>query len=210
MKKFLLAVAIWLLVVPMIRAQGVEEIPEEAATKYGGLLAELADKIVEPAIKVTADASKAKGVHVPEKMGLLVAPQKDLKESEELAAKFKEEKGTPIGYLFLYHVTPIAKEKKIAADQLWDVTVTDEEGTTRKINVLLLAVRQLADDDYRLYAYGKDKQPIIDAKFSEGAGGSDGPVAVSVRDTNEQTHEGTIVITVFGKYEATFRGGHVE
>ena len=183
-------------------------IEPELAKKFGKLLADQAAKFEKPQVKVEADADKANGVHVPEKVGVIIVPQKDLKESEELAAKFKAEKGTPLAFLFLYNVTPVIDGKPVDPSKIRSVKITDESGTDHTVYCMLLAVRQTSDDEYRLYAYGHDDKPLVDAKFSEGTRPDNEPVAVEIKDPNEQTHQGKLVVTVFGKYQASFTVGH--
>ena len=69
---------------------------------------------------------------------------------------------------------------------------------------------QLSDSDYRLYAYGSGDKPLVDAQFSEGTGPGAEPVAVEVTNIDENERQGDVVVTVFGKYQAKFRAGHVE
>jgi hypothetical protein len=92
--------------------------------------------------------------------------------------------------------------------RLYTVKLTDDEGQDRAVQVLILAVRQLAEDDYRLYGYGHEEKPLVDARFAEGTGPGPEPVAVEVKEVNEQTQQGKLVVTVFGKYQASFTVGY--
>jgi hypothetical protein len=211
MRKFAVSVPLALiLVLPVVAAfaDGLQPIEPEMARQFGKMLADAADKFDKPQIKIAADPDKATGLHVPEKVGLLVVPQKDLKESEELAEKFKTDKGASLAYLFLYNLVPVIDGKPVDASRLRSVEIADDNGMKHTVLVLLLAVRQLSDDDYRLQAYGHDEKPLVDAKFSEGAGPGTEPVAVEVKDLNEASHTGKLVLTVFGKYQAGFTCGH--
>lgn len=211
MKKLVVSVPLVVcLVLPVLAAvvDGLEPIEPDMAHRFGKILSDEADKITKPQIKITADPDKANGVHAPEKAGILVVPQKDLKESEELAEKFKTEKGASLAYLFLYNIVPVIDGQPVDASRLRSVELADDNGTKHKVYVLLLAVRQLSDEDYRLHAYGQDEKPLVDAKFSEAAGPGTDPVAVEVKDVNEATHQGKLVLTAFGKYQASFTCGH--
>ena len=185
-------------------------IEPELAKKFGKILADEADKFEKPQVKITADADKANGVHVPDKVGVLIVPQKDLKESEELAAKFKADKGASLAYLFMYHVLPVIDGKPVEASKVRSVKIKDDNGGEHLIYVLLLSVRQLADDDYRLYCYGHDDKPLVESKFAEGTGPGAEPAAVEIKEPNEATMQGKLVVTVFGKYQASFTVGHKE
>lgn len=211
MKKLVMSIPLVVCVVlPVLAAvvDDLEPIEAEMAHRFGKLLSDEADKIAKPQIKIIADPDKANGVHAPKKAGMLVVPQKDLKESEELAEKFKTEKGASLAYLFLYNLVPVIDNQPVDPSRLHTVELADDNGTKHKVYVLLLAVRQLSDDDYRLHAYGHDEKPLVDAKFSEGTGTGTEPVGVEVKDVNEAAHQGRLVLTVFGKYQASFICGH--
>ena len=127
----------------VLGAESLESIPEDDAQKFGAAMAKAASKIEDAQVKVEGDAKKANGVHVPETVGVLVVPQKDLVESEELAAKFKEEKGAPLAYLFAYHLVPVIDGNRVDASKLRTVSIQDDSGSEFEINVLLLAVRAI-------------------------------------------------------------------
>ncbi len=209
MKTFSLAIMLGLLFLPtIVAADELATIPTEQAQQMGAKIAEKAAKIEKLKFKIDPDSEKANGFHVPKKLGGLIVPQKDLKEGEELAAKFKIDPGASLAYLFVHHVVPIVDGKRIESDRLPSVTIADDEGKEHVVHVLLLSARQLSDDDYRLYVFGKDAKPLVDVKFAEGSGPGPVPVAVELKNPNETTREGTIVVTVFGKYQASFPAGY--
>jgi hypothetical protein len=211
MKMFLAAVVLSLLAMPVaVQAEDLDRIPADMAQNIGAQLVEKAAELDKLQVKIEPDSQKANGVHVPKKIGALIVPQKDLTESEELAAKFKVEAGAPLALLFLYHIVPVIDGKALDANKLRSITITDGEGVSHDVQVIPLAVRQLADDDYRLYGYGTDAKPVLDVKFAEGTGPGDEPVAVEIKDVNHSTRQGTVAITVFGKYQATFKAAHDE
>jgi hypothetical protein len=185
-------------------ADGLMPIEPEQAKRFGKILSGEADKIEKPQIRISADPDKASGVHAPDKLGTLIIPQKDLKFNDELAAKFKEEKGASLAYLFLYHLTPVIEGGAADPSRLHSVKIADDNGQQHTVHVLLLAVHQLSEDDYRLVAYGHDEKPLIDARFAEGTGPGPEPTAVEIKEIDEQAQQGKMVVTVFGKYQATF------
>jgi hypothetical protein len=211
MKLASLPVTFSLLLLPSILgAAEFEAIPTELAQNLAQRFSEEVGKIEKLKFKVEADQEKANGFHIPGKVGALIVPQKGLKESEELAAKFKMDPGATLAYLFLFHMAPVVEKKRIPADQLHSITFDDNDGNQHSLQVLLLSVRQLADDDYRLYAFGKDAKPLIDVKFAEGTGPGATPVAVELKDVNQANREGKLVVTAFGKYQASFPAGYEE
>lgn len=188
-------------------ADDLQPIEGEKARQIAKHLVDEANKIEKTPIRIDANTEKANGIHVPDKVGILVVPQKDLKESEELAAKFKTEKGASLAYLFMYHIVPVLNGKAVDNSQLRSVTFKDDDGREHKIHLLLLAVKLIDDDDYRLHAYGQGEQPLVDSKFAEGGSGAE-PVTVEIKDRDETTHQGKLVVTVFGKYQASFQCGY--
>lgn len=193
-----------------VRAQDVEPIPAEEAHKWAGRLLADIDKANTSPVKIAADANLANGIHVPDRLGVMVIPQKDLKETEELAAQFKSDCGAPLAYLLTYAVRPLVADNVAKAEQLRILKVIDDQGQSHEICVIPLAVKQVADDDYRLQGYGADNKLVIDAKFSQASESGSGSVTISVKDPDEGTLQGTVEVTVFGKYRASFRAQHIE
>jgi hypothetical protein len=197
-------------IAPAVSAQEFETFSSDFAQRLSTRLSEEASKNSNLKFKVDGEAEKANGFHLPGKVGALIVPQKGLKESEELAAKFKMDPGASLAYLFLYHMVPVVDGKRVESDKMHSVTISDDEGNQHTVHVLCLSVRQLADDDYRLYGFGKDAKPLIDVKFAEGTGPGPTPVAVELKDPNRDTRDGKVVVTVFGRFQASFPAGYVE
>jgi hypothetical protein len=199
------------LVFPLVTsAADIEQIPSDLANQLSTQLSDKAGQLDGLKFKIDPQAEKGNGFHVPHKMGALIVPQKDLKESEELTAKFKMDPGASLAYLFVYHLVPVVDGKRLSADKFHSISLQTDDGANPTIHVLLLSVRQLADDDYRLYVFGKGANPLVDVKFAEGTGPGAEPVAVELKDPNEATREGKVVVTVFGKYQASFTAGYEE
>ena len=57
-----------------------------------------------------------------------------------------------------------------------------------------------------MYVYGSGKKPLIDVKFFDAEDEKKGPMALHVQDVSDG--KGTLVVTAFGKYEASFEIGH--
>lgn len=178
--------------------EALQPVDGDFARAIGEKLAQEAAGFEKPRFKIDADSAKSVGLHVPDKLGLLVAPQKDLKEGE--TEGYAGETGKPLGYLFFYNMAPTVDGKAVDLARLHVVKFSNDEGKSFTIPTLLLSVRRVADDDWRLYAYGKEEKPIIDAKFSAGSGPGDKPVAVQVKDVDGR--KDTLVVTLFDKYQA--------
>ena len=179
----------------------LEPIDPDMVHRIAKQLCDAAAKIDSPQVKVDPATDQASGVHHPHHVGAVIVPTKGLKEENENPA-VKTETGSGFAYLFLHHIAPTVNGKPAEASQLRTVKVTDDQGKEHEVSALLLAVRQVSDDDWRLYVYGHDKKPLIDARFSESAGPGTEPVAVEVKEI--QDRQGKLFVTVFNKYQASF------
>ena len=196
-------VGIALLVPSWLYAASFEEIPAEEASEIGAWLLDQGSTIKDAQVKIEADVDQSNGVHIPDTMGAVVIPQKGLEESDEQNEKFQAEAGGSLAYLFTHNLVPIVDGKPVKDDQLRSITL-DAEGEEIKIYVHLLAVRQVDEEEYHLYLYGKGKKPLIDVEISEGEGPGPTPVAVEVKEVKDDAKKGELVVTVFGRYQASF------
>ncbi len=205
MMRFSLCVVVVLAVAASAAAQDVEAVPKEAAQKIGALLTKAAADIEKPQVKITGDPAQSVAVAVRGvEGGILLAPQKGL--DEDNTPDMTVAKGVPLGLLFSSAtLRPVIDGKLVDRDKLYGLTIDDGRGKT-EVNCILLTVRKLADDDYRLYGFGKAAKPLIDARFSGGEGPGDEPVALEIEDGEPAS----VVITVFNKYQAKFAGGVAE
>lgn len=188
-------------------AEDLAPAPKEVAQKIGEALTKAAAGIEKPQVKIEGDPAKAVGVIVPEHGGLLLVPPKGMGEDHGL--DMTGEKGVPLGLFFSSaDLMPIVDGKLLDRGKLHTLAVTDGQGNKHEVNCMLLSVRKLSDEDYRLYGFGKAGKPLIDAKFTGGKGPGAKPVAMEVKVPEAGPAE--VVITVFDKYQAKFQGGVVE
>ena len=186
-------------------AQEIGPVRQELTKKVGRLLIESAGKIDKPQVKVEGDPDHAVALAVPmTEGGVLLAPQKGL--DEENMPDMTGEKGVPLGLLFAAsNLVPVVDGKPIDRQELHTMSVTIGEKEI-EVNCLLLSARQISEDDYRLYAFGKGAKPLIDVKFTSGEGPGTLPVALEIKDGDPAM----VVITVFGRYQAKFAGTRTE
>jgi len=188
-------------------AQDVEPLSADVAQAFGEALVEAAAKIDKLQVKIECDPAQAVGVAVPEEGGIILVPQKGL--DEENTPDMTVANGVPLALFFSSpSIAPMNDGRLIDRGKLHGVTVTDGEGKDHEANCVLLTVRQISEDDYRLYGFGKAAKPLIDVKFSDGEGPGAVPLAVEIKDIEGET--GSLVVTVFNKYQAKFRGGVAE
>jgi hypothetical protein len=180
-----------------------EPIPQDLAVAIAKMLTEKADAQADAPIKLESDPEKATGLHKPEEAGLMVVPRKDLK--VETVKGVEEANGMPTGYLFLYRITPVVDGKAMPANKLPTVTFKSDDGTEREIVTLRLALKKENEETWKLLVFGKEKKPLVASTFRAEGNSSELPLSVSVKDVGEK--EGTLVVTVFGKYAADVKLG---
>lgn len=172
------------------------------AQTYGKHLAELFSKIKEQQIKVEPTPADSMGLLLGTE-GIILVPAK-LAE-DELGKLVESETGAPLGYLLLSpRFNPLEAGKKIDAAKLRTVQYEDD-GDTKDATALILAVRHVEGDDWRLYVYGADRKPLLDVKFFEADDELDKKLAMRVQDVKDG--KGTLVVTVMKKYEASIEIG---
>lgn len=189
-------------------ADELEAIDSDKAREFAKVLSELAMDITEPQVKIQPDPAKAQGVHRPQEAGLLLVPDKRLQEdNSENSDAVNRPAGASLAYLFAYHLAPVIDGKAASTKDLHSVVYRSDEGDKARVYCLLLSVRKLSEDDWRLYVYGTKEEPLLDVRFGEGSGPGATPLAIQCK--NVQGYEGDVVITVFDKYQADFKVRYV-
>lgn len=200
-----LSILVWSTLSAVALAQAeLETIESEAAKQVAKQFSEQVQNFKKPQVKVEPDPSQAIGVHKPNEAGVLIVPQKDLTE-EKLRDAAKSKAGAGIAFLFMYRLVPIVDGQGVSKEKMRSVTHTNESGDKIEINCLILAIRQVSDKDRRLYVYGTDSKPLIDIPLSENAGPGTQPLAVEIKIQNQ---EGKLIVTLFDKYQASFKVMH--
>jgi hypothetical protein len=191
---------------PVSRADDLEVISPEVTQLYAKHLSDLFEKEnADRQIKFEIDADQATGVHAGQD-GLIVVPVKGLKEDAPDPA-VETEKGGGLCYLFLSTCyIPLVDGKPIDAKKLHHIKYTNGEGEVRETVCLLISVKHVEGDDWRLLAFGTEKTPVIDARISEGADSTDKPLEFRVRDVKDQ--KANLVFQLFSKYSASFAIAH--
>jgi hypothetical protein len=187
-----------LLLVSAVLADPLDPIPPEQVAMIAPRLIEEAGKLADPPIKIDADADKATGLFRQGVGGLMVVPVKGLKADGLNNAT--EENGAAAGYFFLYRLRPVINGKTLEADKHSTVILKDDNGAEREIAVLRLAAKKISDTEWTLLIFAKDNKPVLTAAFRQEANGSDRPVSLSAKEG--QNVQGTLTITLFGKYAA--------
>lgn len=186
-------------------AQELTVMETETAREYGKLLSDQFAKTEGQQVKVDPSATEAAGLLLGGD-GIIVVPSKKL-DSDKVAPAVESETGAPLAYLFISpRFNPLDSGKPFDRKKLRTVKYGGDNGQEREATSLILTVRHVNGDDWRLYVYGADKKPLIDAKFFEADEPKDINVGIHVTDVKDG--KGTLVVTVLKKYEASFEIGH--
>ena len=184
---------------------GIQPVPAEEARKIGKVLLEAAP------VDFAGDPSQAVGVFAEddeedEGLGMILVPTEGLNEDD---AEMEIGETAPLALLFASApILPAIDGRLIDRDRLHNMSVADDEGEKHDVNCMMLIVKRIADEDYRLYGIGRDaSEPLIEARFDDGEGPGQTPLALEVKDIDEESETAAVVITVFNKYQAAFRAG---
>ena len=187
--------------------EGIKPVPAEVARGIGKALLEAAP------MNFAGDPSRAVGVFAEDDeegmLGMILVPVEGLNEEE---AEMEVGDSAPLALLFTSApILPAADGRLIDRGRLHSVTITDDEGHEHDSNCMMLIVKRIAEEDYRLYGIGKNAhEPLIDGRFDNGEGPGQTPLALEVKDIDEESETAAVVITVFNKYQAAFRAGVAE
>ena len=174
-----------------------QPIPADGLTAIVTQVVGAAEKDTAAPIAVKADAEKAAGLYNRGKGGLIVVPQKNLKEGDFTGVS--DETGAPIAYLFLSKLG-VAIDGKPFAGKLFTTSIPVQNGANREIAVLRLSVKKENDTDWNLYVFGSDKKPIAKCAFREEAKETKDAISIDVKDFTDD--KGKLIVTVHGKYAA--------
>lgn len=192
----LLAVILALTVADRSVAQDAKRLDQDKATKIATALISATANLSDLPIKITPDAQRAMGVAAQERGGIVVPDSRLTAE----ALKSVDKNVLPIGLLFLHRITPTIAEKVTTADQLRQVTIT-EDGKPVDVGVLLLGVTRVADR-LVLVVYGSGKSPLIVTTLIDANESKDSPLELDPRPNGNG--RATVLVTVLSGYRAGF------
>jgi len=183
------------------QAEDLDILDPQIAQAFAQFLSEQADKIENPQIKIEGDIEKACGVN-REQVGLILVPQKELS-PEAIPDSVNSDPGGPIGHLFMsMGFTPVIDDKPLDQSKMRTLEFTGQDGAAQKVSYLALAARHTDDDVWHLYGYGVDEKPVLDIQIGEGTGPGTQPLALEVREIEDNT--GTCYVTIFDLYQTSF------
>jgi hypothetical protein len=102
---------------------------------------------------------------------------------------------------------PLIDGKPIDAKKVRQVKFDDGQGGAERVaTCLLCSIRHLEGDDWELYVWGKDKEPIIKQAWGEASNAPKGDIALTIEDPKKDS--ATLVVNIFGKYSASVPIAH--
>jgi hypothetical protein len=188
-------------------ASPLEEMDADTAKEYGGMISALfAKQLKDPQVKIDADVDKSVGlVNLSNREGIIAIPVKNFKEDRENKA-VETDTGMGICYLFLSQTfNPLIDGKPIDAKKLRTVKFTDADGNERAATCLLCSVKHVDGDDWQLYLFGSEKEPVIKSPFGEAGDAPKADLALTIQDPTAD--KGQLVFNLFGKYSAAVTVG---
>jgi hypothetical protein len=183
-------------------AEDLEILDAQISQAFAQFLNEEINKVEKMQVKVEGDIEKATGVH-REQVGLILVPQKDLK-PEDIPEAVNSDPGAPMAHLFMSQgFAPVIDDKPLDPAKMRTLKVTGQDGQEMNVSYLTLAARHTDDDVWHLYGYGVDEKPVLDVQIAEGVGPGTQPLAIEVREVEDNT--GTCYVTIYDRFQTSFK-----
>jgi hypothetical protein len=195
------------------RAQAADsplsEMDPEIAKRFGELIhQQFAKENKDLQFKFEPNYEKAAGLFNGEtNEGIIAIPAKTLKEDRE-NNDLEKDPGVGICFLCMSQTyNPLIDGKPCDAKKLRKIKFDDGQGgNPREATCLLCSIRHLEGDDWELYVYGSDKDPIIKSNWGEASNAPKGDLALTLEDPKKDS--ATLVFNIFGKYSASIPIAH--
>lgn len=186
----------------------LEEMDADTAKEYGGMIASLFTKQLKDAqLKMEPDVDKACGlVNVGTREGIIAIPVKGWKEDRENKA-VESDTGIGMCYLFMSPTyNPLIDGKPADVKKLRTVKFADGDGNERSATCLLCSVKHVEGDDWQLYVWGSEKQPVIKSPWGEASDAPKADLALAIQDPTKEKAQ--LVLNIFGKYASAIEISH--
>ena len=177
-------------------SQQMAAMDQGTASAFGAALAGELAKVDGLQLQIEYDPMQASGL-LEGTSGIILVPAKGLKE-EGFAEAGNAEAGAPLGYLFMTpRFNPLAGDNPAAEGELREIKYGSGDG---RATALVLSAKHVAGDEWKLYVFGSGQAPLIEAPVFPADESKPGPLSMRVEDVQDQL--ATLVVTVFGRYEA--------
>jgi hypothetical protein len=185
------------------------ELDPEIAKRFGQMIHEkFAKENKDLQCKIEPNYEKATGLFNAEtNEGIIAVPVKNFKEDRE-NKEVEKDPGVAMCFLCMSQTyNPLIDGKQIDAKKLRKVKFDDGQGgNEREATCLLCTIRHVEGDDWELYVYGNDKQPLIKQPWGEASNAPKGDLALAIEDPKKDS--ATLVFNIFGKYSASIPIAH--
>ncbi len=183
-------------------ADDLEPMAAEMSQLFAQHLSELFNKEnQERQTKFDVDPSQASGLRSGQD-GIIIVPAKGLKEGTVDPA-VETECGSGLCYLFMSPCyAPVINGQPVDAKKLRSVKFDNGEGEKREAVCLLVTVKHVEGDDWRLYAFGADQKPVINSQFGLADSAGDKTLAIKVNGAKDK--KANLELTLHKKYSASF------
>ena len=105
-------------------------------------------------------------------------------------------------YLFMSQsFNPLIDGKPIDVKKLRTVKFSDPDGNERSATCLLCSIKHVDGDDWQLFLYGNEKEPVLKSPFGEATDAPKADLALTVQDPTKD--QAQLVLNLFGKYSAS-------
>lgn len=192
--------ALWTVVMGCVLVSGwasaQERVPDKELGKYCiGLTLNANILVMDPNVKVTADALKGSAVMVKDKEQIaLVIP--DAKLAEGVAA-VSDKSVTPFAHLWFKDLVPQSEGKAIAADKLRKLKIQAGKESL-EADLCFVGLQKNAKGDLELLIYGKGKEPILKPVLEAHEEAQDKPLLLDLEVPADKPM--VLTIRVLGKY----------
>src|SRR5579872_4987237 len=180
------------------------EMDPEIAKRFGEMIhQQFAKENKDAKPKFDLNYDKASGLFNAESNeGIIVIPAKNFKEDRE---NKEVEKDPGVGMCFVcmsQTYNPLIDGKPVDGKKAFQIKFDDGQGGAERVaTCLLCSIRHLEGDDWELYVWGKDKDPIIKTNWGEANNAPKGDLALTIEDPKKDS--ATLVFNIFNKYSAS-------
>lgn len=184
------------------RAADLEQMAPEVSQLFAQHLSTLFKKeYPELQSKFEVDPAQATGVREGQD-GIVAVPIKGLKEGE-IDPAVESEAGAGLCYVFLSPCyVPMVDGKPIEDKKLRRIKFDNGQGAQREAICLLVTVKHVQGDDWRLYGFGTEKAPVINAQFGGATTNADKSFALRVNALKDK--KAMLEVTLHNKYSTSF------
>jgi hypothetical protein len=185
------------------------EMDPDIAKRFGEMIhTQFAKENKDLQVKFEPNYDKASGLFNAEtNEGIIVIPAKNFKEDRE-NKEVEKDPGICMCFVAMSQThNPLIDGKPVDGKKVRKIKFDDGQGgAEREATCLLCSIRHIEGDDWEMYVWGKDKEPLIKANWGEASNAPKQDLALTIEDPKKDS--ATLVFNIFGKYSASIPIGH--